>query len=243
MNAFAIGQLRPDSREKIKSALEILSVTAITISLLLILSKSNLFSPDSKYQQSIALAIWIYIPTIVILIHGRKFEEYGITLKGWKNSLLLTSITLLIVYPPYFIVFYLFEIFSKSATFQLTLSQSFLTRFVFLTLFISLPEEYFFRGYLQTELNRLLGKKYRLFGVNFGFGLILSAILFGFVHYLFGAGWSGLLTMFAALLFGWLREQTGGILAPTLFHGFGNIIYVTLVESFQVKMITFQSYM
>ncbi len=243
MNPFAFHQSRPNSLKKIKSALEILVVTAITIGSLLILSKSNLFSKDFKYQHSISFAIWIYVPTIVILIRRRKFEEYGITLKGWKNSLLLTSITLLIVYPPYFIAFYFFEIFVKSATFQLTLSHAFPTSFVFLTLFISLPEEYFFRGYLQTELNRLLGKKYWLFGVNFGFGLILSAILFGFVHFLFEAGWPGFLTMFAALLFGWLREQTGGILAPTLFHGFGNVIYVTLVESFQVKMITFQSYM
>ncbi|MFQ5823254.1 MAG: type II CAAX prenyl endopeptidase Rce1 family protein [bacterium] len=225
-------QIRSDSLQKIKTTVEILAVTVMTIVLLLIITKSNLFRKYFAYRQSFALAIWIYIPTLVILIRGRNFEDYGITLKRWKKSLQEVGILSLIVLPPYVIAFYMIESYFNSATFRLTISDEFLARTVFLILFISLPEEYFFRGYLQTELNRVFGKKHRMLGVNFGIGLILSAIIFGLVHALLGGGWPALLTIFSGLLFGWLREKTGGILAPTLFHGLGNVVYLNLLESF-----------
>lgn len=226
-----IGQIRVGSPEKLKAALEIVLVTSVTLCLLLIFAKSSLFDGSSASRQSLALVIWIYIPTTVIFLRGRNLEHFGITLKGWKTSLREVGVVSLTVLPPFVVTFYLFEIYMRSAPLRLTISETIVARTVFLTLFTSLPEEYFFRGYLQTELNSLLGKTHSVQGVNLGFGLILSALAFALVHALFGAGWPGLLTLFPALIFGWLREKTGGILAPTLFHGLCDAVYVTLLES------------
>ncbi len=43
-------------------------------------------------------------------------------------------------------------------------------------------EEIFFRGYIQSRLNQAFGRPFRFMGVDFGIGLILSSLLFGFIH-------------------------------------------------------------
>lgn len=102
---------------------------------------------------------------------------------------------------------------------------------VFLTyaLFVGFGEEILYRGYIQSRLNQAFGKPFRFFGVAYGWGAVITALLFGFSHvgvlgYLLGVStrvtlaW-GLWTFFGGLVFGLVREKTGSILAPALLHG------------------------
>ena len=45
-------------------------------------------------------------------------------------------------------------------------------------------EEIFFRGYIQSRVNQAFGCPYRFLGVDFGIGLFVSSLLFGFIHVL-----------------------------------------------------------
>jgi len=82
-------------------------------------------------------------------------------------------------------------------------------------------EEILFRGYIQSRLNRTFGRPFSFCGVRWGFGVIITAILFGSMHFFHGTGtlWWGLWTIFGGLVFGFLREKTGGIVAPAMAHG------------------------
>ena len=82
-------------------------------------------------------------------------------------------------------------------------------------------EEILFRGYVQSRLNRTFGKPFHIWGIRWGLGVVITAVLFGFLHYLHGVGtlWWGLWTIFAGLVFGFLREKTGGVVAPAIVHG------------------------
>jgi len=53
-------------------------------------------------------------------------------------------------------------------------------------LIIGLSEEVFFRGYLQTQFDRVWGRPYRCLGAAWGVGLPLAAALFAACHM-----WSG----------------------------------------------------
>jgi membrane protease YdiL (CAAX protease family) len=90
-------------------------------------------------------------------------------------------------------------------------------------------EEFFYWGYIQPRLNELLGRPYRFGGIWFGWGLIVTSFLFGFIHSLNGVdflhghfnlnwGW-GLVAFVAGLGHGFLRERTGSILAGAVVHG------------------------
>lgn len=104
-----------------------------------------------------------------------------------------------------------------------------LAALVFYLFFLGLGEELLFRGYLQSRLNQAFGKPFLFFGVAWGWGVVLSAALFGGMHILnLGslvsghwqpAPWWGLWTFFAGLVLGFVREKSGGILAPVLLHG------------------------
>jgi membrane protease YdiL (CAAX protease family) len=95
-------------------------------------------------------------------------------------------------------------------------------------------EETFFRGYVQSRVNQAFGRPYRFLGVDFGPGLLVSALLFSFVHVLntvdYFAGrwdfawWWGLPNFITGLFYGVLREKTGSILAGSVHHGLVDVV-------------------
>jgi len=100
---------------------------------------------------------------------------------------------------------------------------------LFYVFFLGLGEELLFRGYIQSRLNEAFGRPYRFFGVNLGWGIVITSVLFGLMHVL-NIGtlvdgnwqltpWWGLWTFFAGLVNGFVREKTGSIVAPTILHG------------------------
>lgn len=101
--------------------------------------------------------------------------------------------------------------------------------FAFYILFLAPGEELLFRGYIQSRLNRAFGRPYVFMGAPFGAGLVVAAVLFSLFHVvnlpMLYAGmlqplwWRALPTLAWGLLFGYLRERTGSILAPALVHG------------------------
>ena len=82
-------------------------------------------------------------------------------------------------------------------------------------------EEILFRGYIQSAFNRAFGRPFHIWGIRWGWSVVITAALFGAMHYLHGTGtlWWGVWTTFAGLVLGLLREKTGAIVAPAMAHG------------------------
>jgi membrane protease YdiL (CAAX protease family) len=99
---------------------------------------------------------------------------------------------------------------------------------------IALPEEAFFRGYLQTELERAWPFKVRVLGADLGLGWLVSCALFAIGHFLTIPNPARLAVFFPALVFGWLRAKTKGIGAGVLFHALCNLFAATLGRGYGV---------
>lgn len=108
--------------------------------------------------------------------------------------------------------------------------------------FSGFGEEFVWRGYIQSRLNQAFGRPMRLFGVQFGVGLIIASLLFGHLHAFntydpaigfasMSWGWA-LFTAFSGLLFGILREKTGSLLAPGIAHGLPDAVGEALAKIF-----------
>jgi uncharacterized protein len=97
---------------------------------------------------------------------------------------------------------------------------------------IALPEEAFFRGYLQTSLDRVWPPRWRVLGADLGPGWLLSAAIFALGHVLTIRHPARLAVFFPALVFGWLRRRTGGVGASVLFHASCNVFSATLGRGF-----------
>lgn len=89
---------------------------------------------------------------------------------------------------------------------------------------VALPEEAFFRGYLQTSLRDLERRRWRMLGVELAPGAwLLQAALFALIHFLVEPHPARLAVFFPALLFGWTRAWRGGIGAPLAVHAMSNL--------------------
>ncbi|WP_437325449.1 myxosortase MrtC [Sorangium sp. So ce381] len=99
-------------------------------------------------------------------------------------------------------------------------------------LVVALPEEAFFRGYLQSALDRVFPPRFRVAGATLGPAWLLSSAIFALGHVLTIQHPARLAVFFPALLFGWLRARTGGIGASLVFHAACNLLSLTLARGY-----------
>ncbi len=110
-----------------------------------------------------------------------------------------------------------------------TIAGQALVLFMTYAVFVGFGEEILYRGYMHSRLNEAFGKPFTFWGTSFGWGAIIAAFLFGLTHigilrWILGLStevtlaW-GLWTSFGGLVFGFVREKSGSILAPALLHG------------------------
>ncbi len=103
---------------------------------------------------------------------------------------------------------------------------------LYVYLLVAPTEETLFRGYAQSRLNEAWGRPYRFFGVPWGWGLIVTSLLFGLWHVLLmpfvpGVWLQAAWTTVAGLVFGYLRERSGSVVPPSLLHGVMNYVPFT----------------
>ncbi len=99
---------------------------------------------------------------------------------------------------------------------------------------IALPEESFYRGYLQSRLDAVWAPRLRILGASVGPGLVVSSVIFALGHLATIHEPARLAVFFPALLFGWLRARTGGVGAGVLFHAFCNIFSEALGRGYGI---------
>jgi membrane protease YdiL (CAAX protease family) len=92
------------------------------------------------------------------------------------------------------------------------------------TLGVALPEETFYRGYIQPQFQQRWKPRWRIFGVRMGWASVVAAALFAAGHYL--GEWNPLRfgPFFPALLFAWQRNATGSVVGSIAFHAACNIL-------------------
>jgi membrane protease YdiL (CAAX protease family) len=99
---------------------------------------------------------------------------------------------------------------------------------------IALPEEAFYRGYLQSRLDDALPWKARILGAAIGPSLVITSLVFALGHFATIREPARLAVFFPSLVFGWLRARTGGIGAGVAFHASCNIFSELLGKGFRV---------
>lgn len=99
---------------------------------------------------------------------------------------------------------------------------------------IALPEEAFFRGFLQTRLDRAWPRRWRVLGADVGVSIVVTSVMFALAHVLTLPMPARLAVFFPSLLFGWLRARTGGIGASVLFHAGCNLMSMFLRDGYGV---------
>ncbi len=201
---------------------------------------NGLFSP-----KTVAAGLFLYLPLWAMRRRGEFPEDYGANTDGWKRSVRVYLVCSLCTLPLYALGFYLYARFAHLLPGRVAHGLSpyqppvdlafrwprrFPLHVVDQLLVVALPEEFFYRGYLQQRLESQLGPGKPILGIRAGRGFLLAQVLFALGHLVEPYPWR-LAVFFPGLLFGWLRKRTGTLLAGVLYHATCNLAVLLLEAS------------
>jgi uncharacterized protein len=195
----------------------------------------------------VAVLAFLYLPLWAMRRRGEDYQDYGVSFRAWKEDLTLLAVVCLIVLPLFTAGFWLASVSRPSLpswaqsllspmrgegrVFHAKLPDNFSLWVVDQLFVVALPEEFFYRGYLQARLKLHWPRGARVLGATLGPAFLLTAVLFALGHLAVFQVWR-LGVFFPALLFGYMRERTGTVLGSTLLHAIFNLYEMFLRESF-----------
>jgi membrane protease YdiL (CAAX protease family) len=134
-----------------------------------------------------------------------------------------------IVFPPFAFGFHAFH--QPTESFVLMLPEDPIESLLGQLVVVALPEEAFFRGYVQTRLGDAFPAKRTLFGADVSLAALAGqSALFALVHIAVDPYPERLAVFFPGLLFGWLRARRGGMGAALVLHALSNLFSETLAR-------------
>lgn len=198
------------------------------------------------YAKLVATVSFLYLPLIPMNRRGEDYRDYGVTLRRWKEDLKLSALLFALVVPAYFAIYVAFaEVlrhlppsvvpylspYGGNWAFKPRLPEKFDLWVLDQMLVVALPEEFFYRGFIQTRLRDAYPQGKIFWGARLGPAFLLTALLFALGHLAIFQVWR-LAVFFPALLFGWLRERTGTVFGSSVFHAACNLYELILRASF-----------
>jgi uncharacterized protein len=202
--------------------------------------------PDAHAATGVGL--WFLLSVYALVLHGGDsptIESYGLSFGGLFEpeaiskrrvaraafDALRWSLALCVLVFPLFWLGYWFW-YRPSTSFIAAAPPNVWNEVLGQLLGVAFPEETFYRGYLQTALDRAWPPERRLFGARLGAGLLASSALFAAGHFLTEPIPGRLAVFFPSLVFGFLRARTGGVGSAIVFHAMCNLFASYLGRSY-----------
>jgi membrane protease YdiL (CAAX protease family) len=216
----------------------LLAFLAATLACAVLYASRNLHPLLAGNLHAVVAIVFWALPTWLLERKGRFPSNYGLVWRPLIANMAWAVMAIVLVLPIFTVVFFLYykaicgvmaaawcRGFGLLAAYQRgwrlppNLAQAAAAQFIV----VAVPEEYFFRGFLQGRLRDVLPP---------GRAIAVSSVLFGLGHYLVDYDPNRLAVAFPGVLFGLLREWTGSILPGALFHATCNLFIETLHRTF-----------
>jgi len=187
----------------------------------------------NAYLSVIVAFVLLYAPIIVLWFRRRRVVFFETDLKHIGRSLMVTLVVSLIIFPAFLICAHFWQVWIMGYSKFRLASFPGVGRVIFYQLLlVALPEEFYFRGYVQPAFNAVFKPRWRIFGVHLGWSWVVTAVVFAVAHTIITYQWWHFAIFFPGLVFGWLKERTGAITSPILFHAVSNILMNWFARSY-----------
>ncbi|HUU04031.1 MAG TPA: type II CAAX endopeptidase family protein [Myxococcota bacterium] len=200
--------------------IEVVAIWAIAIGVILAFKLLDFVPLIKENLWGIAGLVFLFLPLEWLYRRGENPADFGISRRGLWKGLLLAAILVALTFPAYIPAYKWW--FSRTQGFHLHLPSDFWKECVGFIFLVALPEEAFYRGYLQTRLDKIFRKKVKILGAEVGWSVVVAAAFFALGH-LVDPRLDKLGTFFPGLLFGWMRARTGSICGAVAFHALCDI--------------------
>jgi hypothetical protein len=201
------------------------------------------FRPAAKLVATVG---FLYLPLLAMGVRGEDYRDFGLSTRTLgadvRQFLMMSALVFPLFIGAYvaFVALYphlpadlvsLITPYTGTPRFAFRLPDRFLEWVIDQTFVVALPEEFFYRGYLQTRLRDAWPQGRVFWGARLGPAFWLTAVLFALGHLAIFEVWR-LAVFFPALLFGWMRERSGSVVGAALFHASANLLVQVLDASF-----------
>lgn len=201
------------------------------------------YQPSAKVVATVG---FLYLPVLAMSVRGEDYRDFGLSARTLGADVKQFLVVSAIVFP-IFIAGYVAFVrllptlpgdlvkvltpYLGTPRFAFRLPDRFFEWAIDQLFVVALPEEFFYRGYLQTRLRDAWPHGRRFLGVRLGPAFWLTAVLFALGHLAIFEVWR-LAVFFPALLFAWMRERSGSVVGAALFHAAANLLVQVLDASF-----------
>ena len=209
-------------RPPVKALLEVTLVFILVIGICKVLHAYRSLPFLSQTLPVWAAALFLYVPLLVLLRTRTRPELWGLTLRQFLLSLNVFLVVSLLFLPAFVLVYWLYRDVWLQVPVRMSFPQDWLLLLLYHLLCVALPEEVFYRGYVQSRLNQTFSRRVVLLAAPVGFGWLYASFLFALGHFVISFRPEALATFLPGLVFAWLRERTGSIVASTAFHALCN---------------------
>lgn len=207
---------------------EAIKQTFILFALLLISYQIKSFS-EILYNIAVFLIILfqITIPAKIINKYNENIDDYNIHAHGLENifnnknyfinyskiskEILYLCLIIAIFFPAYFLLYIKYY----NLNFKLAFPPSWPLEIISQIFVVAMPEEIFYRGFLQ---NALL-KRFSIYK-----SILITNVFFALSHLFIEINIMRILTFFPGLVFSWLAYKNKSLLSAILFHALCNLL-------------------
>lgn len=99
----------------------------------------------------------------------------------------------------------------------------YLAPFAFMVLVAAIPEEWFFRAYLQKRLGNSVAV------------VLIVSMMFSFIHFIAHDLNIALYVFIPSIFFGWIYKVTGDLVLVIMLHMLSNLVYYIYLESYILR--------
>lgn len=176
---------------------------------------------------SLGGAIFIVSSLIAAKASGLSYMDMGIETDSILKDIKVLLQTIILVFPPFIVVNHIYQLYFLHRSFQFVLREDLIMNLLNNLLIVAIPEEIFFRGYLQSTMQRIYGQKRIMKFLSYS--NLMTSLLFAVGHFFLKPRFDRLAVFFPSLLFGFLREKRENIYPSIMFHLLSNwMMYLIL---------------
>ncbi|HSA34187.1 MAG TPA: CPBP family glutamic-type intramembrane protease [bacterium] len=177
------------------------------------------------YRQALFPLLLFLLPffgaPVAILVGRLAWPASGLREFAWLSA------AIVVLFPPAFFLYHFVVGGIVPAAPEASGLLAALRKSAILAIVAALPEEFFFRGWLQQTAFAHLTRRLFLFITARN---LLTSALFGVAHAVAFLNPLSAATFFPSLLFGWLTERSGGSVVPSvLLHTVANLVLFLLL--------------
>jgi membrane protease YdiL (CAAX protease family) len=160
-------------------------------------------------------------------------SQVGLRTDSYAPDIKLAALMAVLTFVPFAIGHHYFWTLVGHLKFQPALPKEPLTLVLTHLLGVALPEEVFYRGYVQPRLAAMFPRRFSVFGANVGWEIPVTSAIFAMGHFAGEYDPTRLGPFFPGLLFGWLAARTRTVYGAILYHAASNVLSAFLFACYR----------